>query len=85
VFGPVKSFAFLWDSWYGQTVAIAFVLSVIVAVIGGRTGRLGASFAAATEQQRPEILRRLESSQVLSLWGFAAILVCMLLMRWGTP
>jgi len=85
VFGPVKTLAFLWSSWYGRTVAIAFVLSVVVAAIGARTGRLGVSLAAATEQERPEILRRLEGSQVASLWGFAAILVCMLLMRWGIP
>ena len=81
IFGPVKSLSFLWSGPYGITVTIAFVLALVVAVLGAQTGRAGESIPKAPAAERPAIMQRLVRLQVLSIVGFLAILVCMLLMH----
>ena len=83
VFGPVKSFSFLWSGPYGISVTIAFVLAIVVAALTVQTGRVGASIPVAPLTARPAIIQRLVRLQALSILGFVAILICMLLMHDG--
>jgi uncharacterized membrane protein len=83
VFGPVKSLSILWMSAYGVTVMIAFIIAIGLAVLGARTGRVGMQIATAAESERPQLLERIGRMTGMAVTGFVAVLICMVLMRFG--
>jgi uncharacterized membrane protein len=84
VFGPVRSWSFFsGGSAYGITLIIAFVLAIVIAVLGGMSGKIGTSLATATEEERPKLLARLGANSAIQFVGFILALTCMTLMRYG--
>jgi uncharacterized membrane protein len=83
VFGPVRSLAFLWSSAYGVTVAVAFIVAIVLAVEGTRMGKVGQAIAAAPQADRPRLIQEIVRMAGVSVLGFIIVLTCMVLMHDG--
>ena len=83
VFGPVKSLDVLWTSAYGVTALVALLIAIALAVLGARTGQVGMRIATAPEPERPQLLARIGRMTSMAVSGFVAVLICMVLMRFG--
>jgi|SRR5690554_4962177 uncharacterized membrane protein len=81
--GPVRSFGFLFGSAYGLTFLVAALLTIGLTVYTANAARATAEKVWDGDGFRPGAAAYVRSSYGLSLVWFAAVLVCMVLMRFG--
>ena len=94
VFGPIRSWNYLFGSAYGITWLIAFVVATLTLIEGIRIGRLGERISKeplperASDQSKiptafAEKMKHFQRMSIVSMLGFLPIFTCMILMRFG--
>lgn len=81
--GPVRSFEVLFGSAYGLTFVTALLLTLGLTVYGAVSSRKLPAMVWEGDRFRTDAAAYLRRSYALSLGLFAAVLACMVLMRFG--
>lgn len=81
--GPIKSFDALFGTSYGHTFAVAILLTLVLIVYGATSGPRLVTRVFDGDQFRSGAQAYVRRSNAVILVLFAAILLCMVLMRFG--
>ena len=82
VFGPIRSWSVLFGTPYGNTWLVALLVAIVTANLGG-TGRLLEKSITSRDSAWLAPSRLTTTLEWVEMLGFATILCCMVLMKFG--